>query len=131
MTTLQLDTAPEPPATGPQDFSTDSTITGTPIITDRPRKGRYANLAPDRHPLISMGLLLMRPAHRAGRIFQRKKSDSQADVSCGDQIVFKEKGTTRFMFQNVKGLTNTTGSEDYNYYLSWMSSFSVDVFRNV
>ena len=72
-----------------------------------------------------MESLLMRPVHRVGRIFQRKKSDPQADVSYGDPIVFKETGSTRFMFQNVKGLTNTTGCEDYNYYLSWMLSFSV------
>ena len=121
------DRVPDQPAEGEQELGngTDKDATAS---NERTSKGRYANLAPDRHPMISAGLLLMRPQHRAGRIYQRKKSDTQADVSYGDSIVFKEKGTTRFMFQNVKGLTQTTGCEDYNYYLEWMSSLAVDVF---
>jgi hypothetical protein len=70
----------------------------------------------------------MRPSNRPGRIYSRKQGDPQADVTYGDHVIYKAPGTTRFMFQNVKGLTHTTGSEDYNYYLSWMASLSVDVF---
>ena len=92
------------------------------------RKGRYSGTEHDQHPLISAGRLLGRPRHRPGRIYHRKQSDPQADVSYGDPIIYKAAGTTRFMHQNVKGLTHTTGGEDYNYYLSWMASFSVDVF---
>jgi hypothetical protein len=70
----------------------------------------------DRPPKV-----LLKPRQRPGRIFQRRQGDPQADVTCGDPIIYKAPGTTRFMFQSVKGLTHTTGNEDYNYYLSWMA----------
>ena len=127
MSERPTENVPDQPANGDKDLGQGKANAVT-NRNERQSKGRYANSAPDRHPMISAGLLLMRPQHRAGRIYQRKKSDLQADVSYGDPIVFKEKGTTRFMFQNVKGLTQTTGCEDYNYYLEWMSSLSVDIF---
>ena len=65
---------------------------------------------------------------RTGRLFSRK-GDPMADVSYGDAISDeKAKGVTRFMFQNVKGLTHTTGGADYDYYLDWMASYAVDMF---
>jgi hypothetical protein len=91
-------------------------------------RGRYSSATPDRHTPISMGQVLLRPRSRPGRIYSRKQGDPQSDVTYGDPIIFKAPGTSRFLFQNVKGLTHTTGSEDYNYFLSWMSSFAVDVF---
>ena len=102
--------------------------TGTSIDppTNRTDRRRYSRS--DRHPTIRLSKVLMKPQQRPGRILQRRQGDPQADVTYGDPIIYKAPGSSRFMFQNVKGLTHTTGGEDYNYYLSWMSSFSVDVF---
>ena len=90
MSELPTDRVTDQPAEGDQDLGkgTANEVTNSTV---RQSKGRYANLAPDRHPMISAGLLLMRPQHRAGRIYQRKKSDPQADVSYCDPIVFKKK----------------------------------------
>ena len=46
----------------------------------------------------------------------------------GDEIAFKDPKSTRILFQNVKGLTHTTSTEDYRYYLQGMSSYAVDIF---
>jgi hypothetical protein len=116
--------AADPHALHPDTNSQHSTRSNIPGRDKR--RHRYSG--PDRHPTIRLGHVLMKPQHRPGRIFQRRQGDPQADVTYGDPIIYKAPGTTRFMFQNVKGLTHTTGGEDYNYYLSWMSSFSVDAF---
>ena len=132
-------TTPPPPEVHQTSSGTasrsDVHVTGyleTPVLPS-------SNLAPprvppsrppqnDRHPSLRASQVLMRPSSRPGRIYQRKQGDPQADVTYGDPIIYKAPGSTRFLFQNVKGLTHSTGSEDYNYYLSWMASFSVDVF---
>ena len=51
-----------------------------------------------------------------------------ANTAYGADIVEKGSADTRIMFQNVKGLTHTTGGEDYNYYLDWMATYAVDLF---
>ena len=43
-------------------------------------------------------------------------------------MIYKAPGSIRLFFQNVKGLTYSTGVEDYKYYLSQMAAFSVDCF---
>ena len=90
--------------------------------------GRYSSRGPDRHPNIMVSQVLMFPSRRPGRMISRRGSDTCANQTYGDPILFKAPGTSRFFFQNVKGLTHTSSKEDYRYFLSAMASYSVDVF---
>ena len=92
------------------------------------RNGRYMSRGEDRHPPIYTSQILLFPSTRPGRITRRKTSDSQANVTFGDAIIYKAKGSTRVMFQNVKGLTFNQTGDDYNYYMSSMGSYSIDIF---
>lgn len=93
-----------------------------------PRRGRYSSRGEDRHPPIPLSQVLQFPRSRPGRIHARIQGGAHSDHTFGDAIIYKEPGSTRFFFQNVKGLTHTTGGEDNNYFLSSMASFAVDVF---
>lgn len=123
-----------PAAATDQYYQPHSTMQQTSVFTEQSpssvsrRKGRYMSRGEDRHPHIPTSKVLLFPKSRPGRLHVRRSLDSQSDVTYGDAITYKAPGTTRFMFQNVKGLTYDQAGEDYNYYLSSMSSFAVDVF---
>ncbi|KAI2490409.1 hypothetical protein MHU86_24165 [Fragilaria crotonensis] len=82
----------------------------------------------DRHPPINPSQVLLFATKRPGRLHTRKSCDDAANSTFGETIVYKAPDTTRFMFQNVKGLTYNQSGDDYNYYLSSMISYSIDVF---
>ena len=111
-----------------------ATITGTTDDRDAHRRqtkvrtGRYMSRGEDRHPPIYTSQILLFPSTRPGRMIQRKTSDPQANVTFGDAIIYKATGSTRVMFQNVKGLTFNPTGDDYNYYMSSMGSYSIDIF---
>ncbi len=92
------------------------------------RQGRYGSRGVDRHPNIMVSPVLLFQSRRPGRLSTRKSGDSEALLSYGDAITYKEPDTTRFLFQNVKGLTYTSTCDDYRYFLSAMQSYSVDVY---
>ncbi len=92
------------------------------------RLGRYGSKGLDRHPNIPVSQVLMFPKNRQGRLQQRKTTDPESHKSFGDAIIYKEPNCTRFLFQNVKGMTYSTGCEDYRYFLSGRTSFSVDLY---
>ena len=92
------------------------------------RPGKYASRVADRHPPIYPSQILLFSKNRPGRLINRKASDPDANVTFGDSIIYKAPGTSRFMFQNVKGLSYNQSGDDYNYFLSSMLSFSIDVF---
>ena len=92
------------------------------------RRTRYSGRGEDRHPPLAPSLLLTRPTSRPGRILSRKQTDPNADITYGDAIIYKDPGTVRFLFQNVKGLTHSASGDDYNYYMSCMASYDVDCF---
>ena len=92
------------------------------------KKGRYGSKGQDRHPNIPVSQVLLFPSKRSGRILHRKSLDTVAHISFGDPIIYKDPLSTRFMFQNVKGMTYSTGCEDYKYFLSAMMSYSVDLY---
>ena len=95
----------------------------------RRRPGRYSNCGDDPHPMLRAGNLLQMSNVRPGRLITpREGGDIYADLSYGDPVIFKAKGTARFMYQNVKGLTHTSSNEDYKYYIQGMSSYAADVF---
>ena len=83
----------------------------------------------DRHPNIPAGNFLHFNRQRPrGFLNIRQRGDPLAVNRYGDEIFFKDPKSTRIMFQNVKGLTYTTSTEDYRYYLQGMSSYSADIF---
>jgi hypothetical protein len=97
--------------------------------TTRPqgdRKGRHDGS--DRHPNIWVSQVLLFPSRRPGRLITRKTGDKDAHSKYGDDILHKDPGSTRFLFQNVKGLTHSPACDDYRYFLSAMLSYSVDVY---
>jgi hypothetical protein len=91
------------------------------------RSGRYTSRGVDRHQPIPPSQVLLFPQRRPCRLANRKKGDIQAEITYGDAIIYKKPGTTRFLFQNVKGLTYTQSGDDHNYYLSGMLSYTIDV----
>ncbi len=93
------------------------------------RRGRYSRLGPDRHPpLPNLTSILLVPKFRPGRLQYRRQTDTKALQSYGDAPIYKDPGSIRIFLQNVKGLTYSTGVEDYKYYLSQMAAYSVDCF---
>ena len=53
--------------------------------------------------------------------------DPSPAKSFGDPVIQKASSSTRIFFQNVKGLSSSSGSEDYRYYLNFLQSLRVDV----
>lgn len=98
------------------------------VPTDKEHQGRYGSRGRDRHPNIPLSQVLLFPSQRPGRFQKRKSMDIEANKSFGDAIIYKEPTSTRFFFQNVKGMTFTRGCEDYRYFLSAMMSYSIDFY---
>ena len=100
-----------------------------PLAPRSSRRHRYSGRIDDRHPPIPLSQILNFPRLRSGRsVSIPSKGDAHAESFFGDAIIFKEPGSTRFFFPNVKGLTNTRSMEDYKYYMSGMQTYAIDVF---
>jgi hypothetical protein len=121
MSVTQVDTAQH-------DMNGGEIPAGTGNSSSIYKRGRYTSRGEDRHPHIFPSQVLLFPSKRPGRITSRKSIDPHADCAYGDAIIYKDPRSTRFMFQNVKGLTITQSGDDFNYYLSSMLSYAVDVF---
>ena len=67
------------------------------------------------------------PPSRPGRTLRKSSIDHHPSTSYGDPINYKVEGSTRLLFQNMKGLTHTTTHEDYKYYMQCIQGLSVDV----
>ncbi len=86
-------------------------------------------MGPDRHPPIpNLTSVLLLSSSRPGRLRSRRQTDPTATQSFGDALIYKAPGSLCIFLQNVKGLTYSTGVEDYKYYISQMAAFSVDCF---
>lgn len=70
---------------------------------------------------------LLFPKSRPGRNRWETPIDQQPFQSFGDSIQQKDPDTIRVFFQNVKGLTFTTGMEDYYYYIQGLTAFQIDI----
>jgi hypothetical protein len=112
-----------------QEQQSGGTDHGNPDEAPPVRRGRYSRLGPDRHPpLPNLTSILLVPKFRPGRLQYRRQIDTKALQSYGDAPIYKAPGSLRIFLQNVKGLTYSTGVEDYKYYLSQMAAYSVDCF---
>ena len=78
-------------------------------------------------PTIPLSPILNRPRVRPRRTMRTTSIDTSPEKTYGDVILQKAPNSTRLFFQNVKGLTHTTCSADYNYYMSCMRAYQVDV----
>jgi hypothetical protein len=67
------------------------------------------------------------PTTRRGRILARKSSDPHPEEAYGDSIHTKDDTHLRVFFQNVKGLSYTTTSDDYQYYSQALRALRVDI----
>ena len=75
---------------------------------------------------ISVSAPQIRPIRLGHRQFAHPE-DANPDVSYGDDVAFKPADTMRVFFQNIKGLTHSSGCEDYKYCLNSLSSLQVDI----
>lgn len=64
---------------------------------------------------------------RKGRTFARKSVDLHPEKFYGDTIHEKQSSHLRIFFQNVKGLSRTTTSDDYRYYSQALRELQVDI----
>ena len=90
-----------------------------------------------RHPYCSRPLDSLTPLipveplldqhRRKGRKFWENPSDPDVSQSYGDPVIQKTSSSTRFLFQNVKGLSTSSGKEDYRYYLDCLQTLQVDI----
>jgi hypothetical protein len=121
--------APEVATLVPNDKSIAEAMVN-PEGIPTPRRGRYSRLGPDRHsPISNLTSVLLLSSSRPGRLQSRRQIDPTATQSFGDALIYKAPGSLRIFLQNVKGLTYSTGVEDYKYYIvSQMAAFSVDCF---
>jgi hypothetical protein len=87
----------------------------------------YRNLPIDISiPLIPIGHFMSNP-NRPGRKFRKNPLDPFPSKSYGDAIIQKSDHTVRFFFQNVHGLSASSGSADHRYFLNSLQSLKVDV----
>ena len=78
-------------------------------------------------PSLAISPILLIPSRRPGRKIWESPADLHPDKSYGDPVIQKQKGTTRFFFQNVKGLTYNSSGEDYRYYISCLKAYDIDI----
>ena len=78
------------------------------------------------HTLPTSPILLL-PRSRPGRKIWSSPSDPFPHNSYGDTIREKPKHGFRVFFQNVKGVSYSTGLEDNNYYVSSLKAYSIDI----
>ena len=78
-------------------------------------------------PPVRVSRLLTLPSHRPGRKSRSTPLDPYPNLHYGDPIIQKKHNTIRLYFQNVKGLTYSTSREDYNYYMSCLRAYDVDI----
>ena len=78
-------------------------------------------------PPLSASQLLSIPPKRPRRKLQERPLDPFPDKFYGDAVIQKAPNSLRFFFHNVKGLSSTSGNEDYRYYLSCLKALAVDV----
>ena len=103
------------------ESSTDPTI-----ISSHRSQPRYRNLSIDPSiPVIPISSILNHPT-RPRRRSRQTPLDPAPTTSFGDPIIQKSESTIRLFFQNVKGLSSSSGSEDYRYYMSCLQSLQVD-----
>ena len=102
--------------------------TNSTIATDHSVIEHYRNQPIDAStPPVRISRLLQLPSHRPGRKSRSTPLDPYPNLHYGDPIIQKKPNTTRLYFQNVKGLTYSTSREDYNYYMSCLRAYEVDI----
>ena len=70
---------------------------------------------------------IQRPRFRPGRQLSHNILDPSPHSSYGDSILHKHHHTTRVYFQNVEGLTYSSGCKDYRYFFSSLQSYDIDL----
>ena len=78
-------------------------------------------------PIIPASTLLSIPSYRPRRNPCQKALDPFPEKSYGESIIQKTPGHIRLFFQNVKGLSSSSGKEDYRYYMHCLKSLQVDI----
>ena len=66
------------------------------------------------------------PSSRPGRT-RKAAHDPHQHHSFGDSISNKDDFHTRIFFQNIKGLTSSSGCEDFKYCLASLATFQTDI----
>lgn len=79
------------------------------------------------HRTLPTSPILLFPKSRPGRKAWSTPSDPSPNVSYGDTIREKSQHALRIFFQNVKGLTYSTGFEDYHYYMLSLKAYGIDI----
>jgi hypothetical protein len=77
-------------------------------------------------PPIPVAPLMCMPT-RKDRKAWANPGDPHMMVPYGNPLIQKLPTSTQFSFQNVEGLSSSSGSEDYRYYLKCLQSLQVDV----
>jgi cell shape-determining protein MreC len=68
------------------------------------------------------------PNTRPGRYYKKhEQEDINVFTNFGSNIFIKPGNTVRIFFQNVKGLTKTANTNDYEYYLHNLQQLQVDI----
>ena len=103
----------------------ESTVTDTPVL---PGAGVISSQVPLTAPSITPTppIASLLNTLRPGRTRVADPHDTAHWQSFGDSVHTKDETHTRFFFQNIKGLTNSTSCEDFNYTLHSLHGLHVD-----
>ena len=71
--------------------------------------------------------LLSLPRRRPNRQIWENPTDPQPTTSFGDSVIQKSSQSIRIFFQNVHGLSHSTGLEDYKYYFQSPKAYHIDI----
>jgi hypothetical protein len=107
--------------------SSDSRPFIAPISTDPNPLPEHADHPLQDHTEHSSSDTLGVYSKRSGRIQFRKSADKFPELSYGDSIQTKNSDHIRILFQNVKGLSHSSTSDDFSYYAHSIRDLQVDV----
>ena len=97
------------------------------VSSNTSSRGSYRTLSIDPSiPLIPVSSLMSLPP-RHSRKSRAEPLDQCPSKSYGAPVIQKPPEATRFLFQNVKGLSVSSSKEDYQYYFTCLQALHVDV----
>lgn len=112
--------------TAPISTPQDKKISRDQQTTKKGKESTQRTSITSLRPLPTISKLLF-PSSRPGRHCWENPTDMHPQESYGDSIQQKDPNNIRIFFQNVKGLTHTTGMEDYYYYIQGLTSMHIDI----
>ena len=88
---------------------------------------RQQSIDPSITPIPASRLISIPSTRRGRRSLRNNPIDPHPNKFYGDAVIQKIPNTTRILFQNVKGFTNSSTKDDYRYYMACLHGLDADI----